>query len=176
MYKVMETKIPADVGMMSLIGVRSPFPVGWGNYFWFSRECNPPEIQTEAYEGIRCLNMWAENLREAKNRFLHDGMVKVRIYSEGLRHWCIVVDKRIPSDWLYNTLCFTGGYRPPREACYDIYQILGDPNNEMEQFEDAEMYYAKRGGKLHQNGIVSYHPDMTKEMLVRELLKNRGVE
>lgn len=176
MYKVMETKIRAAVGSMSLIGVSSPFPVGWGNYFWFSRACNPPEIESEAYEGIRCLNMWAENLREAENKFLHDGMVKVRIYSEGLRHWAIVIDERIPKDWLYNKLCFTGGYRPSRDICADIYGILGDPNYEMEQFEDEEMYHAKRGYTLHKNGILTWRADTTAEKLVEELHTRRSNE
>lgn len=174
-YTVHELKIPAHVGGMSLIGTTDARPVGWGNYFWFQR-AHVPNVGGEYFEGIRCVNMWAENLNTARKRFFKDEMVKVRLYSQELQHWAIVIDDRLPDDsWLYNELCFTGGRLPPKEIGLDMYKILGDPKFEAEQFIDREMYYAKRGGKYHQNGIVSYHPSISKEQLVEELLERRKV-
>lgn len=98
-----EKYIEATVASMSLIGVGRERPCYWGNYFWFS-------------DGSRCLNMWAENLKSARVRFLNDGMVKVRQYTceEGKQKdykWSIVIDDRIPDEgWFYNKLCTTGSW------------------------------------------------------------------
>lgn len=137
-----ETMIPAKVGSQSLVGFgREPPPHRWGNYFNFAGKGTS--------WGPRCVNMWAENLREAAKKFLQpDGMVKVRIYTEGDRkQWCLVVDERIPKDWLYHNLCFTGDYRPSLETIKHMYEFGGDPENAFEEYYDPKEYHRKRGMK-----------------------------
>ena len=128
-----KTKIPARVGMMSLIGVCDEFPVSWGNYFWFR--------EGEA----RCVNMWAENLDEARIRFLPDGMVEGYLFDDT---YFVVADDRIPTDWLYNKFCFTGGCSPKdKEILKEMYSIHGDPTNAAEEYLDPVAYHTKRGGE-----------------------------
>lgn len=163
-----EKYIPASVGGMSLIGVGPQRPCSWGNYFWFMT-------------GQRCLNMWAENLKSAVGLFLPDGQVKVIEYHDTSRtpdgyKFAIVIDERIPKDWLYNNLCFTGGYRPTKEIAEDIYGILGDPNNEMEWWTDKEMYHAKRCEEpIGDSAIRCYQrTEEKKQELIQNLLQKRA--
>lgn len=136
-------KIPAKVGMMSLVGVKQQNkPVSWGNYFWIS--------------DIRIVNMWAENLETlVSNKTLEDKMIELKIYYVNQKTHGLVIDKRIKSEWLYNKLCFTGGSLPPIECIKDMYSIVGDPENEIEKYENPEKYYADRG-HIYKNGIVTY--------------------
>jgi hypothetical protein len=160
-------KVSAEVGMTSLIGVSGNAPYAWGNYFALK----------DPY--IRVLNFWAENLKAAVDRhFLADGLVQIRMWEweteQGKRHVCIIEDERIPADWYYQKLCFTGGGGIPTEVARDIYAIVGDPDNELERFIDPEMYYAKRGGKwVHSEGnnfnSVSYNQTRTREEEARVL-------
>jgi hypothetical protein len=137
--------IPAQVGMKSLIGCGGEYPLGWANYFSFYDKNN-------RFEGIRCLNFWAENLQEAVRRFLPDGLVEVISYEND--RFAIIDDSRIPENWYYNRLCFTGGYRPTLETAIEIYGYLGDEHYELEQFIDAKSYHAKRGWELSENGMM----------------------
>lgn len=141
--------VPARVGMMSLVGVGSKdFPLSFGNYFSFSQTHDQMMRMDPAQ---RVWNFWAENLKEAKLRFLSDGMVDIIQYNRG----CIILDKRIPEDWYHNKLCYTGGYLPDIDEGREIYDILGDPTNEFEQFTDPVSYYAKRGSEYNpETGIV----------------------
>lgn len=124
-------KVKARVTGSSLIGVGEERPTSWGNYF-------------NLKEG-RVLNFWAENLETAVDRFLTDGMVNVRIYSDtNNRNFIIIDDDRIPKDWYYNKLCFTGYGRPSKEVAKEIFDHLGDPTNEMEFYDDPVLYYRKR--------------------------------
>lgn len=133
MKHAIKQKIPATVGMMSLVGVRGEFPVSWGNYFWFGER------------GPRCVNMWAENLEEACKRFLPDGAIEGYLFDD---KWFVVADDRVPADWLYNDLCFTGGSSPSDpETIQEMYSIHGDSNNASEQYLDPVTYHAKRGGE-----------------------------
>lgn len=133
-----EVYLPAAVSGQSLIGVGHQRPCSWGNYFWIDE--------------VRILNMWAENLETARERFLTDN--KVKVLRSGNR--AIVIDDRIPDEWLYNKLCFTGGGSISLEQAAIFYAILGDPDNEIEQFIDGKSYYAKRGGRV--NGtFISYN-------------------
>lgn len=132
-----EVYLPTVVGTQSLIGVSPQRPCSWGNYFWIP---NPDP----GAGSIRILNMWAENLEEARKRFLPDGKVKVLRYGNR----AIVIDDRIPDEWLYNKLCFTGGGGIDLDAAFVFYSILGDPTNELEQFIDKDSYYAKRGATV----------------------------
>lgn len=78
--------IPAQIGTVSLMRVWAlSFPTWHGNNFYFE-------------EGsYRCSNMNAENLAEARSRFLPDGLVAVDIVNE---RWAVVTDTRIPQNWL----------------------------------------------------------------------------
>lgn len=129
-----KTKIAAEVGMHSLVGCRGEFPLGWGNYFWF-------------HKGPRCVNMWAENLEEATKRFLSDGMVEGYLFEDGDRQFFVVCDERIPTNWLYNKFCWTGGYSPSAEVATEMFSIHGDPDGQLEEITDPKSYHAKRGGE-----------------------------
>jgi hypothetical protein len=144
-----EEKVFATVGWHSLIGVRGKPPHSWGNYFWL-------EAKNIMDHGTRVLNFWAENLEAAKKRFLTDGAVTIKRYED----WCIIDDRRIPNDWYYNKLCFTGGGCPPVEQLKELYEYLGDPTNELEQFTDPESYYKKRGA-TYKNGTITYKMPLT---------------
>lgn len=95
-------------------------------------------------------NFWAENLKAAVPLFLTDGKVRVRYYEwvnkNNLRLSGVVIDdSRIPRDWYYSKMCFTGSWLPPLEIAQDIYSIHGDPTNELEKWTDEDAYYKKRG-------------------------------
>lgn len=168
--KVEEKYIEAQVGSMSLIGVGKERPCSWGNYFWFSRSSKDPR------EGLRCINMWAENLDTARERFLHDGLVKVRVYEGERMDWAIVIDERIPKKWRYDTCCYTGGWRPGIEIARDIYETLGDPGNELEWWTDNEMYHAKRCEEVIGGSMIKCYPrtEETRTKLIANLLEKRG--
>ena len=140
-----ETKlIDAKVTGESLIGTGYERPVSRGNYFWVK-------------EG-RVMNMWAENLEHlVKTKVLSDKKVEVNIYTdiETKRSWVLIVDARVPVDYLYNKLCFTGYYRPPLAVAEHVFSIVGDPNNEIELWHDPVEYYKKRGSTYNpKTGII----------------------
>lgn len=154
----------AVVGMMSLVGIGgasdpSRYPLSFGNYFSLVYE----STRENPWDGLRVANFWAENLREAAGRFLHDGMVSVLMWEwEGKNkdkyfplRTCIIDDPRIPAEWYHNKMCWTGSYRPPLEVAQQMYAVRGDATNELEEWTDPVSYYAKRGG-VYRNGIVSY--------------------
>lgn len=120
--------VKAKVGGMSLVGVGSKRPCSWGNYFWLSG-------------GPRILNMWAENLEDAVEKFLLDGLVKIRDYGDV----AIIIDERIPQDYFYNKCCFTSSGGVSLEIAQDIYKTLGDPTNELLRFTDPKQYHDLRG-------------------------------
>lgn len=141
--------IPAKVGCMSLIGVRTDsYPVEWGNYFSFAGENFP-----------RCVNMWEENLEEAKKRFLPDGMIRGWLFTEqhksgGMLSWFVVCDDRISVEWLYNKFCFTGYYSPSKAVAAEMYSVYNDFFEELEQFTNPDSYYKKKGYDVicHEDG------------------------
>lgn len=157
----------ATVGSKSLVGIRpGPYPLSFGNYFCLG-------------DGTRVLNFWAENLEEARTRFLPDGRVEVREWewispNVGSMRACIVFDPRIPYDWYYNKLCFTGFGRPPEKVVREIYALLGDPDNELEFYDDPELYHARRGQRVTAHGSVTYSSSDTPSQLVAEILAKRG--
>lgn len=75
----------------SLIGVIGKIPVSWGNYFWLE-------------SGHRVVNFWAENLEAL-------GLTEVECeeYEYNGAKFAVITDKRIPEDYYYKGLCFTGG-------------------------------------------------------------------
>lgn len=153
-----KASVPARVGMHSLVGVGKQRPTSWGNYFSFYQT---HEQMMKMGPKARVWNFWAENLETARERFLSDGMVNIIQYETGN----IILDKRIPENWYHNKLCFTGGYLPDIDEAREIYDILGDPNNEFEQFTDPKSYYAKRGGEYLPSGIVKYNLKPTSKVI-----------
>ena len=134
------------VGPMSLIGVRGTPPHPHGNYFWL-------------VDGPRVVNMWAENLKAAARRF---NLVEVSGWWWGDPErdwardsgWFLVDDPRIPDGWTQLKLCFTGGRRAPLDVATEMYGVLGDPHNELEEWTDPVGYWKKRGW-IYQNGWLS---------------------
>jgi hypothetical protein len=117
-----------DIGEQSLIGVMGEAPYSWGNYFGLSG-------------GPRIVNFWAENLRIANRKFKLNGMVNIREYGGQ----AIIADDRIPKEWYYDKLCFTGSSQPSIEVITDMMSYHGDPNNEILQFTDPKAYWDIRG-------------------------------
>lgn len=166
MYMIETKMLPIRCACQSLIGVGSHRPVSWGNYFW---------LYDDESGSIRILNMWWENLKSltrAHNSFLaapiQNGVVEVRIYTDQKlkRKWGIVTDKRVPPEYLYNKLCYTGYLMPTEEIAKSIYDLLGDPENEFEQYTDPVSYYKKRGAKYDpEKGIITWFPkSQTREL------------
>lgn len=141
-------KIPAQVGLVSLVGVSGKeYPYKFGNYFSFYNHGL----------SIRCLNMWAENLKEARVRFLDDGYVGGYLFSGVDRSWFIVSDSRIPDGWVNENLYWCGCSVPnDLELIKEMYSIYGDPNNELEQFTNPLEYHRKRGEEYirHSDGFA----------------------
>jgi hypothetical protein len=137
--KYKDEYVKAKVGLMSLIGVGEKLPTSWGNYFCI-------------YDGPRILNMWAENLEDAVEKFLLDGLVKIRNYGEV----AIIIDDRIPHDYFYNKCCFTSTRCVSLEIAQDIYKTLGDPTNELLRFINPKEYHELRGEtyKVCDNGMI----------------------
>jgi len=89
-------EIPAQIGMHSLVGIGATVhPFKFGNYFSF------------VADGTYCLNMWAENLDEWLKRKPME-MIKVLEIRDTDRKFCLVIDPRIPEDWINTKLCYTG--------------------------------------------------------------------
>jgi hypothetical protein len=133
--------IPTHVTGSSLIGVGRQRPCSWGNYCWVGGK----------NENIRIFNMWAENITTANKRFrLHGGM-EALVYNN---ECAIVIDERIPKDWRYDKLCFTGYGKPPVHVAQEMYEYLGDPDNEFEQFTNPVAYHARRGAIWSDRGYI----------------------
>jgi hypothetical protein len=69
--KIVPQMLPAHVYGHSLVkitfeGGDPVYPYHFGNYFWFP-------------VWIRCVNMWKENLEEARRRFLPDEQVQAEV-------------------------------------------------------------------------------------------------
>jgi len=78
--------IPAKVGLVSLVGVHAEsYPTDFGNYFDF-------------LSGERCLNMWAENLKNI-------GLKEIKCAV--LDGYAFVIDDRAKG-WTHDRLCVTG--------------------------------------------------------------------
>lgn len=88
------------IGSMSLVGIgQRDFPYSYGNYFSFR---NPQYY---------CANMWAENLTEAVERFNIVTPLEVEVVTPEdnlLQGFALVVDERIPKEWLNQKVCVTG--------------------------------------------------------------------
>jgi hypothetical protein len=135
--------VSTSIGGSSLIGVMSDPPHGHGNYFWLRA-------------GPRVVNFWAENLTEANKQFNLNGQVRIKRYKTADGDWCLIDDERIPKNWYCKKLCFTGGKSPAFDIIKDMYDHIGDPDNEIEYHIDPVSYYEKRGHKATlENGMLS---------------------
>lgn len=156
-HKVVYLK--AKVGMQSLIGASSKRPTSWGNYFWL----DDGKLRTDYGMQYRVANMWSENLEHARDNFLqteqNKNVVRCLMWDCGPQRgkFVLIQDDRIPADYYYQKLCFTGGFPPDLDSLREMYAIVGDPNNELEQYTDPEKYHAARGGSYNaKTGVISY--------------------
>jgi hypothetical protein len=147
--------IPYEPTGWSLVGVHGRPPHRHGNYH---------DIRVGKNYNVRVLNMWLENARHAAKTFC-DGEVRVRLYEGANYTWCLIDDERIPADYYYNKLCFTGGRMPPAYVALDMYEHLGDPDNEYEQFTDPTTYHGRRGFEYNaEHGFISGGPEIRERM------------
>ena len=141
-FEVERKYVDPKITGRSLIGVGSKRPVPWGNYFWLN-------------EG-RVVNMWAENLEHLVNTGILDNNIEVLVYTIDDYSWVLIIDKRVPPEYLYNKLNFTGSRRPSVEIAEHIFSIIGDPTNEIELWLDPVEYYKKRGSEYNpKTGIIT---------------------
>lgn len=138
----------------SLIGVGAKRPCSWGNYCWVATG--------------RVLNMWAENIDSANRQFNLGGKMSALVYHERGGNFVFFDDDRVPADWYYNKLCYTGGAMPPIEVAREWFEYKGDPTGELEQYTDPKEYYAKRGQEIvtTENGFdfIRSGPDVRKRL------------
>lgn len=98
---VKKKKIPPKCYMKSLVGTIGEPPYSHGNYFTFSE----PQV--------RCLNMWHENMVHLAKKDVIDD-IEVEIYEDGDKAWAVVVDDRVPDEYIENEPCYTGYDAPPK--------------------------------------------------------------
>jgi len=112
--------VAPEVGEVSLIGVGKNLPASWANYFSFA--C-----------GLRCVNMWAENMEEIVRR-KQMTYIEVTVFNDGKYEFGAVSDSRVPKEWLiprrHGGLCFTGGWRPTREVMEALLEFADVPQEE----------------------------------------------
>lgn len=101
--KMFKTKIPADIGGHSLIGICSgDYPLSWGNYFTMSVNLNESISEEETGYGFQVCNFNYENFKEARSRFLPDDEVEVTMFQlDEERPFVAITDERIPQDWYH---------------------------------------------------------------------------
>jgi hypothetical protein len=137
-YWKYKTLVHPWVCEMSLIGTPRELPLSWGNYMSVSElgDTRP----------WRVLNMWKENFDALGTFGASSPWVLTHEGEEGGR-WVVIYDSRVPDDWYYNKLCFTGYGAPGVPALSEIYKLLGDPTGELELFTDPVAYHAKCGNE-----------------------------
>jgi len=81
-------------------------PVAAGNYFSLA-------------ENVRVMNMWWENFSPIRKSL--EGGVLCRVYAN---KWAIVVDDRIPEEYLNKSLCFDDVARPPESVISEMRVVL----------------------------------------------------
>lgn len=108
MIKTHKTKIPANIGVMSLVGILSEdYPLSYGNYFSMSveKEYQIPNLNEYMSEegtgyGFRVCNFNCENFREAISRFLLDDEVEITMFQVDEEYpFIAITDERIPENW-----------------------------------------------------------------------------
>lgn len=109
--------IPIVYGEESCCFFHGNPPLAWGNYFSIFED-------TFTFPCVRVCNFWIENLRIANERLHLNDEVRIRLWSDGDRKWCIIDDDRIPDRWYYHGLCFTGYMSPPEHIKKEMEQYL----------------------------------------------------
>jgi len=91
--------LPTRSVSQSAVNIRvKEFPCKSGNYFEFQG-------------WVLCLNMWAENFREAVKRFSLE-KIECIVYESGDIRMAFVTDPAIPAEWLHDHVCTTGSILP----------------------------------------------------------------
>jgi hypothetical protein len=139
--------ISTATGAQSLIGVHGEAPHSWANYFWLQ-------------DGGKVINFWLENLEAADLKFELDGKVRVRNYTTSNGKYTFIDDERIPKEWYYNKLHQAGALSI--EDLTELYEYVGDPDNELEQYTDPKSYHEKRGQTYKEYTL----PDGTKSAII----------
>jgi hypothetical protein len=108
MIKTHKTKIHANIGAMSLVGIlNEDYPLSYGNYFTMKveKEYQIPNLNESMSEegtgyGFRVCNFNCENFREATSRFLLDNEVEITMFQVNEEYpFIAITDKRIPENW-----------------------------------------------------------------------------
>jgi hypothetical protein len=176
--------VTARAGMQSLIGVGHRLPVPWGNYF-------------SLYDGTQIVNMWVENMEKlVRNETLEDGKILIRYFEQDYMYqpwhvidpskskeenkkpdlkratakWGVVVDERVPKDWLYQPLCFTGGTIPPKTVILEMYRLTGYSGFKMWEYLEPETYHKALGHRVSKGWVTSYFGKNTKAQLDNTVL------
>jgi len=101
--------IEASAARYSLIGVHGDPPYDHANYFRFSN-------------GPRCVNMWMENMTHLREKGVIGPQIEVEVWENEGQSWAVVVDDRVPDDYIQDSPCFTGYAAPPES----ILQIMNE--------------------------------------------------
>lgn len=110
MIKTHKTKVPAEIGVYSLVGIiRKDYPLQYGNYFTMKieKEYQIPNLNESMSEegieyGFHVCNFNDENFREARSRFLLDNKVEITIFQvDGKYPFIAITDERIPENWYH---------------------------------------------------------------------------
>lgn len=110
MIKTHKIKVPANISVMSLVGILSEdYPLSYGNYFTMSveKEYQIPNLNESMSKegtgyGFRVCNFNCENFREAMNRFLSDNKVEITMFQVDEEYpFIAITDERIPENWYY---------------------------------------------------------------------------
>lgn len=105
--------ISTQIGSSSLVGiVQDGFPLPYGNYFTMG--------------GYSILNMWLENLEHLREEGgVLSNIPTLKAYCSKLGSTAIIVDERIPKNYLNETLCFTGASFPKAGLAYrEAYRLV----------------------------------------------------
>ena len=110
MIKTHKIKVPANISVMSLVGILSEdYPLSYGNYFTMSveKEYQIPNLNESMSKegtgyGFQVCNFNCENFEEAMNRFLSDNKVEITMFQVDEEYpFIAITDERIPENWYY---------------------------------------------------------------------------
>jgi hypothetical protein len=108
MIKTHKIKVPAEIGVMSLVGIlKKDYPLSYGNYFTMKleKEYQIPNLNESMSKygteyGFHVCNFNCENFREARTRFLLDNEVEITIFQVDEKYpFIAITDERIPENW-----------------------------------------------------------------------------
>ena len=110
MIKTHKVKVPANIAIHSLVGIRNKdYPLSYGNYFSISveKEYQIPNLNKSMSEegmdlGFMVCNFNEENFREAWSRFLLDNKVEITMFQVDEKYpFIAIADERIPENWYH---------------------------------------------------------------------------